>query len=112
MDSDVHNSEKSVPYGAVPPIPPVTSTTQTLSTLEEQLDAPMPLVDTIVGSEKLDVSHREPYPEAKLSKGRKIAISTFLILCNSTLVCCHDLWKDAMLTQADDVFRCRYERGF
>ena len=50
-------------------------------------DHPKPLNDTITGITKSRNACLEGYPEANLSKGRKIAISTFLILCNSTLVC-------------------------
>lgn len=55
--------------------------------MAERLDYPKPLVDTINGNTESQNVCPEGYPEANLSKGRKFAISNFLILCNSTLVC-------------------------
>lgn len=55
--------------------------------MAERPNHPKPLDGTITGTTHSRNACLEGYPEANSSKGRKIAISTFLILCNSTLVC-------------------------
>ncbi len=75
------------------------------------LGGPIPIVDEIAKNLKYRGVPLRHYPEETLSKGRKVAISTFLILCNSTLVSTSGWFEDGADSFADDVFRGWDERS-